>query len=76
MIVIQNVSKDAKPTGPHEYELRINNEVIATFTHHREDGLAQCLQIASAAALRASDKRLTDAIIRLNGMNLPFTGGR
>lgn len=30
--------------------LRINREVVARFTNHREDGLAKCLQLAAKAA--------------------------
>jgi hypothetical protein len=53
MIAIVNVSKDLKPTGQHTYELRINRDVIATFTHRREEGMSRCLQRAALAAEQA-----------------------
>lgn len=56
MIAIVNVTKDPKPTGVHTYELRINREVITTFTHRREEGLARCLQRAALAAEQAEEK--------------------
>ena len=53
MIAIVNVGPhdDPDPTGWRNYEVRINHEVIATFRHKRERGLAQCLQTASDAVL-------------------------
>lgn len=53
MIAIVNVSENPSPFGVHDYELRINREVIAKFQHKREDGLTVCLQKAAAAAERA-----------------------
>lgn len=49
MIAIRNISPKVEPTGKHEYEVRINREVITTFWHNREDGLTICLQKASEA---------------------------
>ena len=53
MIAIVNVGPhdDPDPTGWRNYEVRINHEVIATFRHKRECGLARCLQAASDAVL-------------------------
>ena len=53
MIAIVNVGPhdDPDPTGWRTYEVRINHEVIATFRHKRERGLARCLQTASDAVL-------------------------
>jgi len=53
MIAIVNVSKSLSPVGWHEYELRINQKVIAKFKHKREDGLAECLRKAAKAADKA-----------------------
>lgn len=53
MIAIVNVSTHKSHFGEHDYELRINWEVIARFTHRREDGLVKCLQLAAKAAERA-----------------------
>ena len=51
MIAIVNVGPhdDPDPTGWRNYEVRINREVIATFRHKREHGLAQCLRMAADA---------------------------
>ena len=53
MIAIVNIGPhdDPDPTGWRNYEVRINHEVIATFRHKRERGLARCLQAASDAVL-------------------------
>jgi hypothetical protein len=50
MIAIVNVDKNLRPSGTHDYELRINRKVVARFTHEREHGLATCLQLAAVAA--------------------------
>ena len=51
MINIVNVGPhdDPDPTGWRNYEVRINREVIATFKHKRDHGLARCLRMAAAA---------------------------
>ena len=52
MIAIVNIGPhDDDPTGWRNYEVRINHEVITTFRHRREHGLARCLQAASDAVL-------------------------
>jgi hypothetical protein len=53
MIAIVNVSKPPTPFGPNEYEVRVNERVITTFTHRREDGLALCLIAAGKAVGKA-----------------------
>jgi len=53
MIAIVNVSKKLRATGWHDYEVRVNREVICKFRHKREDGLAVCLEIASKTAKTA-----------------------
>lgn len=53
MIAIVNITPENKPFGENNYELRINSEVITTFNHNREDGLAVCLKKASIAAEQA-----------------------
>lgn len=60
MIAIVNVTKDPKPTGEHTYELRINQEVISTFTHRREEGLSRCLLKAAHAADLAQIEQLVE----------------
>jgi len=39
MIAIINIDKNPRKTGWHDYEIRINKQVISTFKHRREDGL-------------------------------------
>lgn len=53
MIAIVNVSADLEPLGWHDYELRINAKVVASFRHRREDGLSVCLDRAAKAAEKA-----------------------
>ena len=62
MIAIVNVDTIPRSSGPHIYELRINKEVIATFTHNREDSLEKCLQLASQAAAKAAAPELLEAL--------------
>ena len=52
-IIIQNISPHNSPFGQHEYEVRINQEVITTFTHKREEGLTVCLRKAAEAVERS-----------------------
>ena len=59
MIAIVNVGPHDDPdaAGWRNYEVRINREVIATFKHKREHGLARCLKVAANAVadVRAKD---------------------
>lgn len=53
MITIQNVGPfNQSPFGLKDYEVRINNELVATFRHKREEGLANCLWEAAKAVER------------------------
>lgn len=54
MIAIVNVDKKPRATGWHDYEIRINKQVLATFRHKREDGLSKCLALASEATSMAN----------------------
>lgn len=51
MIAIVNIGPhdDPDPSGWSNYEVRINHEVITTFRHNREHGLARCLRMAADA---------------------------
>ena len=49
---------DPDPTGWRNYEVRINCEVIATFRHRRDHGLARCLRMAAAAVEDVRAKEL------------------
>lgn len=62
MIAIVNVSKHNSSFGIHQYELRINQKVIASFEHKREDGLAVCLQKAAKAAEEAKWKETMEIL--------------
>ena len=50
MIAIVNIDKNIRKSGSHKYELRINNRVVAQFTHNREEPLHECLLSAAIAA--------------------------
>ena len=65
MIAIVNVGPhdDPDPTGYRNYEVRINHEVIATFQHKREHGLARCLRMAAAAVV---DRRMGELVAQFN----------
>ena len=58
MIAIVNVGPhdDPNAAGWRNYEVRINHEVIATFRHKRERGLARCLQAASDAVIEKQER--------------------
>ena len=60
MIAIVNIGPhdDPDPTGWRNYEVRINHEVIATFRHKRDHGLARCLRMAAAAVEDGREKEL------------------
>ena len=65
MIAIVNVGPhdDPDPAGWRAYEVRVNHEVIATFRHKREHGLARCLRMAAAAV----DKEEFDELLKYWG---------
>lgn len=65
MIAIVNVGPhdNPDPTGWRTYEVRINHEVIATFTHKREHGLARCLKVAANAVEDVRAKELQAAYL-------------
>ena len=66
MIAIVNVGPHDDPdqTGWRNYEVRINHEVIATFRHRREHGLAQCLRMAAASV---EDRMRGELVAQFNG---------
>ncbi len=58
MIGIVNVGPvdgETNPLGEYRYEVRINREVITTYTHFRANGLAECLRLAACAVDRKRD---------------------
>ena len=64
MIAIVNIGPhdDPDPTGWRHYEVRINREVIATFRHKRDHGLARCLRMAAAAVEDARARSLAQLL--------------
>ena len=65
MIAIVNVST-GPAIGKQDYELYINHELITTFTHVREEGLAQCLRQAAMAVDRKDMARLAQQFSELD----------
>jgi len=50
-VIIENISpRDLPDNVKHDYRLRINGTVIATFQHVRNAGLSECLRQAANAA--------------------------
>ena len=62
MIAIVNISEDLRPVGLHKYQVRINRNIIAEFTHHREEGLSTCLRKAADAVDWARIHQLLEVI--------------
>lgn len=60
MLVIVNVSPDDAPKeGLNQYEVRVNDQVLASFEHERKpNGAAQCLRDAADAIDRAHEERV------------------
>lgn len=61
MIAIINTG-EIDEIGRSRYRLQINEKLITEFYHHRIDGLAACLALASLAADRAEFERVTQTI--------------
>ncbi len=59
MLVIVNTSPENTPkVGPNQYEVRVNNMVLAEFEHERlPNNAAQCLRDAASAIERAQEER-------------------
>jgi len=55
-VIIRNLGGNLD--GTCNYEVRVNEDVIATFAHNRPDGLATCLRIAANAVDRQREKDL------------------
>jgi hypothetical protein len=54
-VEIVNVTPERGDERPNEYEVRVNGEVLARFSHHRQDGLARCLFEATNAVCLAQN---------------------
>ena len=66
MLVIVNVTREATTTGLNDYEVRVNDRVIATFQHNRGYGAAaQCLRDAADAVERCSEERQHKLLLSL-----------
>ena len=57
MIMIHNISKSYSKSGWQQYEIKINHEVICTFSHKASEGLAKCLAKASAEVYKTKQKK-------------------
>lgn len=70
MIAIVNVGPikgETNPLGEHRYQVRINQQVVTTFTHHRANGLAQCLLLAAEAVKKKRGEDLMRLLEEFNG---------
>ena len=66
MLAIVNVTRNATKTGVNNYEVRVNDRVIATFEHNRNYGAAaQCLRDAADAVERCSEERQHKLLLSL-----------
>lgn len=66
IINIENCGPECNHLGYHTYEVRINQEVIATFRHKRIDGLEKCLRKAADAV----------EVVKLREIEIYLTGDR
>lgn len=66
MIAIINTGKIEK--GEHVYKLQINDELIALFTHKRQDGLDVCLEKAAQAAKNGRMNHIMKCLEAFNEM--------
>jgi len=67
-VVISNTSTHDDLEGENFYEVRIAGRLIATFTHVRRDGMAECLRRAAEAVESGRAVRLsTGAAAPLGG---------
>lgn len=65
MIAIVNISPEGTPLAAnHEYEVRINRDVVARFAHNRPDGLAKCLELAAEAVKKQAATNQIEAVRR------------
>ena len=65
-IIITNISDPPTPKGENMYRIRINDKVITTFTHNREDGLAVCLRKAGEAVEENDVNRIIEIYLEGN----------
>lgn len=66
MIAIVNTGAIEK--GEYVYRLQINDELIALFTHRREDGLDVCLEKAAQAARNGRMNHIMKCLEAFNRM--------
>jgi hypothetical protein len=68
MIAIVNIGggDESNPLGERTYEVRINREVITTFTHKRSDGLGACLFAAAKAVEKSKWTAVEKLIQKIN----------
>ena len=56
MITIKNVSKDLKPNGKYDYELKISGRSLAKFNHIRKKEFVGCLRNVATVNKAEMDK--------------------
>lgn len=62
MIVIENIDSHPREIGSNKYQIRVNNKIITTFNHVREDPLSMLFMRALRALVKIeSMKNLTKA---------------
>ena len=61
-----------KKYNMYRYEVRNNRLLIATFTHRRIDGLAQCLRLAAIAVDEAYNKNDVDLLNEWDLSNIQY----
>lgn len=62
MIAIVNVGLGTD--GKHKYKLMINHDEITEFEHNRDDGLSECLRLASESAKKHGNSEFMDYFIK------------
>ena len=66
MLAIVNVTREATKTGLNNYEVRVNDRVIATFESDRSYGAAaQCLRDAADAVELCNEERQHKLLLSL-----------
>ena len=66
MLAIVNVTREAAKTGLNNYEVRVNDRVIATFEHNRNYGAAaQWLRDAADAVELCNEERQHKLLLSL-----------
>lgn len=52
-VIIRNITRPTRKTGEHLYSLSVNDQLVTTFVHRREEPLHVLLSRAAVAAEKA-----------------------